>query len=85
MWQRLDFGPQETADRLADVNDVNAVFPGVDVRRHLRIPTAGAMPEMHARLNQLVHQSLRHANAPFSGLAMTPRIDADTTGWTFAK
>ena len=49
-------GPQQAADRLADVDDVDQVLAGVDVGRHLGIPAARPMPEMNSRLDQFLDQ-----------------------------
>ena len=47
-------GPQQAANRLADVDDVDQVLPGVDIRPHLGIPAAGPMAEVDPRFDQLL-------------------------------
>ena len=54
-------GPEQTADRLADVDDVDEVLAAVDVGPHLRVPAAGAVAEMHAGFDQFLGQDVRHA------------------------
>ena len=47
--------PQQAANRLADVDDVDQVAAGVDVRPHLGVPAAGAMAKMNPRLDQVLY------------------------------
>src|SRR5690606_22051428 len=46
-------GPQETANRFADVDDVDQLVATVDVRPHFRVPAAGTMAKVGTRLNEL--------------------------------
>ena len=52
--------PQQAANRLADVDDVDQIAAGVDVRPHLGIPAAGPMAEMDPRFNQFLDQNSCH-------------------------
>jgi hypothetical protein len=45
------FSPQETADRLADVNNVDQIAASIDIWPHFGVPTARSMAEMDSRLN----------------------------------
>ena len=49
-------GPQQAADRLADVDDVDQVAAAVDVRPHLGVPAAGPMAEMDPCFDQVFYQ-----------------------------
>ena len=54
-------GPQQAANGLAQVDDVDEIALAVDVRPHLGVPTAGPMPEMDAGLDQVLHLDNGHA------------------------
>src|SRR5215207_5026611 len=45
----------DVGQRLLQVDDVDAVALGEDEALHLRVPTAGLVPEVHAALEQLLH------------------------------
>ena len=49
-------GPQQTANCLADVDNVDEVAAGVNVRPHLRIPATRPVPEMDTCLDQVFHK-----------------------------
>ena len=53
-------GPEQAADRLADVDDVDQVAAAVDVGPHLRVPAAGPVAEMDACFDQFLGQDIRH-------------------------
>ena len=55
--------------RLLQIEDVDAVAHTEDERRHLRVPAAGVMTEMHASFQKLAHGELwhRHVKTSFSG------------------
>jgi hypothetical protein len=40
--------PEQSPNRLFDVDDVDTVTLAVDVRRHFRVPPAGVMTKVHA-------------------------------------
>ena len=61
--------PQQAADGLAQVDDVDQVALAVDVRPHLRVPAAGAMPEVDAGLDKVLDLDDRHALPPAPRLA----------------
>src|SRR5262249_13742459 len=56
--------PEQAADRFAQVDDMDEIPLAVNVRPHLRVPAAGAMPIMHAGLDQLLHLNDRHIALP---------------------
>ena len=60
-------GPQQAADRLADVDDVDQIAAGVDVRPHLGVPAAGAMAEMDPRFDQVLNQNSSQRKTPSKG------------------
>src|SRR5439155_4850720 len=64
-------GPEETADRLTQVDDVDQIAFAVDVRPHLGIPPAGAVSEVDAGLDQVLHLDDGHAlpSCPPPGVA----------------
>ncbi len=66
-WQ-LDSGTSALAtsprNGFANVNDVNLVLAGIDIRCHLGIPETGTMPKMHSRTDQFLDQRFRHRLAP---------------------
>ena len=47
--------PQQAANRLADVDDVDQIAPGVDVRPHLGVPAARPMAKMNPRFDQVLY------------------------------
>ncbi len=49
-------GPQQAADRFADVDDVNQILAGVNIRPHLRVPAAGAVAEVDAGFDQFFNE-----------------------------
>ena len=49
-------GPQQPANRFADVDDVDQILAGVDVRPHLGVPAARPMAEMNPGFDQLLDQ-----------------------------
>ena len=66
-------GPQQAADRLAHVDDVDQVAAGVDIRPHLGVPAAGAMAEMDPRFDQVFYQNSSQRRFSFKG---TPAMSA---------
>ena len=72
-------GVVEKPHRFLQVDDVDAVAGGEDVGLHLRIPAAGLMSEVDARLQQLLQGHLSHVSTlpPCSSSA---RDSAFTTG-----
>src|SRR5690606_25188878 len=60
-------GAVEHGHGLAQVDDMDAVAHAEDVRGHLRVPAAGVVAEMNARLEQLAHGEAwqSHASDPF--------------------
>jgi hypothetical protein len=48
-------GSNEALDRLADIDDVNEIPLPKDVGLHLGVPAADPMPEMNARLDQVLN------------------------------
>src|SRR5207244_13378537 len=52
----------QQADGLLQVDDVDAVAGGEDIGLHLRVPAAGLMSEMDARLQQLLQGHLSHVS-----------------------
>ena len=65
--------PQQAADRLADVDDVDEIAAGVDVRPHLRVPTAGPMAEMDPGLDQVLYKNSSQRNTPSQAHRRSPR------------
>src|SRR5262249_44798051 len=70
-------GPQEAADRLTQVDDVDEVALAVDERPHLGVPAAGPVPEMDTGLDQVLYLHNCHAlpscpRAGKSGEVVTP-------------
>src|SRR5690606_22748451 len=63
----------EQLQRLLQVDNVNAVALREDVLPHLRVPTAGLVPEMDTRFEQVLELGLRHAGlrSPYWGFAST--------------
>src|SRR5690606_29701592 len=61
-------GADQAADRLLQVDDVDRVPLAVDVRGHLRVPAAGAVPEVDAGLDQLLEGNESHAMSPGRGV-----------------
>ena len=61
--------------RLLQVDDVDAVARGEDVGPHLRVPPAGLVPEVDARLQQLFQGYLSHVRLPprFTSARFWPR------------
>src|SRR5690606_5449428 len=59
-------------DRLLQVDDVDAVAGTEDVRLHLRVPAAGLVTEVHARLEELAHgdAALRGHGLGLGGLGL---------------
>ena len=51
-------GLVEHLDRLLQIDDVDPVALAEDVRLHLRVPAPGLVPEVDARLEQLLHGDL---------------------------
>ena len=48
-------GTIDVRQRLLKIDDVDAVALVEDESLHLRVPTAGLMPEVHAAFQQLLH------------------------------
>ncbi len=57
--------------RLFEVDDVNLVALAEDVIRHLRVPVAGLVAEVHPGFQHLTHGD-RHHYTPWSGLGLDP-------------
>ena len=55
------FGVAEQLDRLAQVDDVDAVPFAEDVLLHLRVPALRLVTEMNPRLQQILHRDRRQA------------------------
>ena len=53
-------GGVERLHGLLQVDDVDAAALGKDVRAHLGIPAAGAVPKVDARLQKLLHRNVCH-------------------------
>ena len=53
-------GRVQALDGLGQVDDVDAVALGEDVRLHLRVPAAGLVSEVDAGLEELAHRDGRH-------------------------
>ena len=51
---------EQAANRFADVDDVDQIAAGVNVRPHLGVPAARAVTEMDTRLDELFDESGRH-------------------------
>ena len=69
--------PQQAADRLADVDDVDQVAAGVDVGPHLGVPAAGPMAEMDPGFNQVFYENGCQGQISFEG---TPAKSAPRKG-----
>ena len=54
------FGSQQTAYGFANINNVNRVLATIDVRSHLGVPAAAAVPKMYARFDQFFDYFIRH-------------------------
>jgi len=50
----------DALQRLLQVDDVDAVPLHEDELLHLRVPTAGLMPEVHTGFEQFLHRDLGH-------------------------
>ena len=59
-------GIVDVAQRLLQVDDVDAVALGEDEALHLRVPTAGLMSEVNAAVEQLANGDDGHADALLS-------------------
>ena len=66
-------GPQQAANGLADVDDVDQVLAGVDVGPHFGVPAAGPMAEMDPRFDQLLHQDRCHRKLLAQGTPASAR------------
>jgi hypothetical protein len=53
----------QIADRLLQVDDVDAVALRKDVRAHLGVPTAAAVAKVHTGFEQLLHADNRHGSS----------------------
>jgi hypothetical protein len=51
---------EESSDRLLEVDQVDVVALPVDERLHLRVPTAGLVPEVDAGVDELLDVDDRH-------------------------
>ena len=54
------FGSQQSANRFADVDDVNLVLTAVNIGPHFWIPAAGTVPEVHASFDQFLDDLIGH-------------------------
>ena len=54
-------GPEQTTDGLTQVDDVDQIALAVNVRPHLGVPPAGAVSEVDAGLDQVLHLDDGHA------------------------
>ena len=57
-------GLVDLANGLRQVDDVDAIALGEDVRSHLRVPAAGLVAKVHASLEQLLHRDNCHGKFP---------------------
>ena len=68
----------DLADGLLQINDVDAVALGEDVRRHFGVPAAGLMAEVNAGLQKLLHRDNCHVCfPPFIKPSLRPLACAD--------
>src|SRR5262249_17254876 len=63
--------PQQAADGLAKVDDVDQIALAVDVRPHLGVPPAGTVSEVDAGLDQVLNLDNGHALPSSSWLGKT--------------
>ena len=55
------YATEHAADGFPQVNDMNEVALAVNVRPHLRVPTAGPVAEVYAGLDEVFDLNDRHA------------------------
>src|SRR5262249_21353632 len=86
-------GAQQAADGLPQVDDVDEVALAVDERPHLGVPTAGPVPEVNTRLDQILPLDNRHSlpSCPEGGQPVRGWLDIrpapcrrELTGWIYA-
>ena len=51
----------QLADGLLQVDDVDAVSLGEDIRRHLGVPSSGLMTKVYASFQELLHRYYCHS------------------------
>ena len=69
-------GNIDVGNGLLEVDDVDAVTFGEDETLHLRVPTTGLVPEVHARFQKLAHGDDCHCIvlSPLSGIVGFPPV-----------
>ena len=69
-------GDIDIGNGLLEVDDVDAVTFGEDETLHLRVPTTGLVPEVHARFQKLAHGDDCHCIvlSPLSGIVGFPPV-----------
>jgi len=60
-------GGLDAAQRLVEIDDVDAIALTEDETLHLRVPTPGLMPEVGTGLDHLAHRDDSHGNLLFCG------------------
>ena len=74
----------DVAQRLLQVDDVDAVALGEDEALHLGVPAAGLVPEVDTALEQLAHGHDGHGTS-FRRDPTGPRISRRGTSWTWTR
>jgi hypothetical protein len=67
-------GTEQAANGFADIDDMDEVAAGINIRPHLGVPAAGAMAKMDPGFNQVLYEYGSQIKSPQGTPAMSPSV-----------